>query len=141
LPTAAPKLGSPHLWLLDRFTQPYLNEWATFSLKAEWRYVHAETLPPCDRKEMKHRRVDPDELSRAIAHRIAAEEDSGMDRKLDDVSHVAKLKIDASLYVPVALKLLESGDREAASALFDAAVALNASDAQQSWVLPLARSP
>ncbi|MDQ3663005.1 MAG: hypothetical protein M3454_18545 [Actinomycetota bacterium] len=122
-------LDSPHLWLVDRFTRPYLNDWSTFSLKAEWKYAHAEKLPPCNRKEMKERRIDPDELDRAIAHRIVAADDNEDDEGIEVAVERVELKIDANLYAPVALKLLNNGEREAATALFEAAVALNDSDA------------
>jgi hypothetical protein len=129
LPDVGPGLESAHRWLIDRFTRPYLGDWSTFSLKAEWKYAHAEKLPPCDRKEMKERRIDPDELGRAIAHQVVSSEDTENDQ--DSGPRVARieLKIDANLYAPVALKLLDNGDREAATALFEAAVALNDSDA------------
>ncbi len=126
---AGPSLDSAHRWLVDRFTRPYLNDWSTFSLKAEWKYAHAEKLPPCNRKEMKERRIDPNELDRVIAHRVVAVEDNENDQGVEAAVQHITLKIDANLYAPVALKLLNNGEREAATALFEAAIALNDSDA------------
>jgi hypothetical protein len=91
-------------WLVDRFTQTYLHDWSTDSLKLEWRFQHALEDPPCPRREMKARTIDENDLARALA-KAAAVPLSETDRVL----------------VSTALRLLREGSRKAAAVMFDEA--------------------
>ncbi|MFG2743458.1 hypothetical protein ACGFY0_25835 [Streptomyces chartreusis] len=56
-----------NLWLMDRLTETYLSDWRFPSLKLEWRYGRNEQEAPCSRKIMRERRIDRDDLARALS--------------------------------------------------------------------------
>jgi hypothetical protein len=92
-------------WVIDRFTQTYLKDWSTDSLKLEWRYQQGEEEPPCPPQEMAGRSVDTNELARALAQATTSSSGSDM----------------MSVLLPTAVRLLSEGNRGAAATMFDAA--------------------
>ena len=42
------------LWVMDRFTETYLKDWDTDSLRLEWRYQQGSEQPQCSRVRWKH---------------------------------------------------------------------------------------
>jgi len=56
-------------WLLDRFTQTYLNKWATDSLQREWRFLHSLRPGCCPSHIMRENLTNADEVARVIADR------------------------------------------------------------------------
>ena len=91
-------------WLIDRFTETYLNTWGMESLKLEWRYRQSGEEPPCPPREMAGRSVDTNELARALAEATM--------RPTSDTLGVL---------IPTAVRLLHEGHRGAAAAMFDTA--------------------
>lgn len=62
--------GSKGRWLVDRFTETYLDRWETESLCLEWSFVHGQVSPPCSPFELKAREVKLTELSAEMADRL-----------------------------------------------------------------------
>jgi hypothetical protein len=117
-------------WLVDRFTQTYLNNWAKRSLYLEWRYLHAELVAPCSSVEMRQRRIADGDVSKAIASRVAPVK---KDRSVGDSDEIGPreapgLSIDQ--LVTAAADFLEAGRRSAAAALFEAAKRDNPDNAE-----------
>lgn len=92
-------------WLFDRFTQTFLSDWSPDSLKHEWRFHKGETFPVSEGL-MAARRVDAFELTTHLA-------DLATDRSAE------QLRRNISL-VKSAVRMLETGRRDAAAAMFDA---------------------
>jgi hypothetical protein len=92
-------------WVIDRFTQTYLKDWSTDSLKLEWRYQQSAEEPPCPAQEMPGRSVDTNDLARALAQATTSSSASDM----------------MTVFLPTAVRLLQEGNRGAAAAMFDAA--------------------
>lgn len=91
-------------WMIDRFTQTYLNDWNLDSLKLEWRYQQAAEGPPCPQREMARRSIDSNQLAYALAEAMTSPV-SDKQRSL----------------TTVAARLLHEGQFGAAAAMFDAA--------------------
>jgi hypothetical protein len=91
-------------WVVDRFTQTYLNTWDIDSLKLEWQYQRSAEEPRCPPREMAGRSVDSNDLARALAEATT--------RPVSDTLRVL---------LPAAVRLLHEGHRGAAAAMFDAA--------------------
>jgi hypothetical protein len=92
------------VWMIDRFTETYLKDWDTDSLRLEWRYQQGSDEPPCSQRELAARLIDSNDLARTLAHAAA-----------NPVS-------DALLEIKnTAVRLLVSGRRDTAAAMFDAA--------------------
>lgn len=93
------------LWLMDRFTETYLKDWNTDSLRLEWRYQQGSEEPPYPRRQLAAGRlIDINDLARTLAQATA----NPVSDKL--------LEIKAT-----AARLLRSGRRNTAAAMFDAA--------------------
>jgi len=45
------------------------------SLRAEWAYLHGRTIAPCSAAEMSARKVDPDDIAKVLADRVALNTD------------------------------------------------------------------
>lgn len=119
LPAPSPRLGeqlSPKRdpWIIDRFLETYLEDWATSSLHQEWKWLHGETACPIPSDEMKVRAVDESALAKLIA-----------DRAVDETDLVDPLQMNT--LQRVARDLLDSGSPDAAAAVFEA-VAIEAPD-------------
>ena len=59
------------LWMIDRFTETYLKDWDTDSLRLEWRFQHGSETAPCSRREMATRSTDINDLARTLAQASA----------------------------------------------------------------------
>jgi hypothetical protein len=118
--TVATEERATYAWMVDRFAYTYLSDWAKDSLYLEWRYLHAEVVAPCSRKEMGQRRIAEAEVSKAIAGRVASVLRNPQHVAEDDESRQAPgLSIDQ--LTGAAIEFLEAGRRTAAAALFEAA--------------------
>jgi len=96
-------------WVSDRFSETYLDNWATTSLDLEWAYLHGSQIAPCKGDAMRTRQVTQADLALAIAHRKAGDSE----RSDHDVLAV-------SAFVSTALEHLQAGRRGLAAAIFDA---------------------
>lgn len=92
------------LWIIDRFTETYLRDWDTESLRLEWRYQQGSEEPPCSRRELAARLIDINDLARTLAQATT----TPVSDKLPALQSTA-------------IRLLISGRRGTAAALFDAA--------------------
>lgn len=95
-------------WVIERFTNTYLDRWSPASLRLEWLYIHGQQPGPCSPSDMRTRQVDESVLAKEIANRYV--EDSPMSLGL------------AKQLVEPALKFVGEGRRTEASALFEAAI-------------------
>ena len=57
-------------WLIDRFTETYLDRWDTESLCREWSFIHGQIAPPCSPFELKSREVKVLILSQEMSDRL-----------------------------------------------------------------------
>lgn len=102
-------------WMVDRFTQTYLDRWSLSSLKYEYAYVKGE--------------LNPDFSSLILAERVVARED--VTTALADRAMVSGDAIDPAMmdsFTEQALSLLREGQRTAAAALFKVACTIKPKD-------------
>lgn len=90
--------------MIDRFTETYLKDWNTDSLRLEWRYQQGSEEPPCSQRELAARSIDINDLARTLAQAAA--------NPVSDT--LTEIKI-------TAIRLLMSGRYNTAAAMFDAA--------------------
>ena len=102
--------SSVQMWVHERFTSTYLENWSTTSLYHEWQYLHGHRPAPCSPNQQALRRIDKNQLSVVIAERATAD-----DRTRGGDNYVV------SKYVGVAIDLLNKGERTAAFNVFDMA--------------------
>lgn len=109
-----------YVWLMDRFTNTYLNDWHPASLRMEWRYLHGGLVPSCRPRDMAARAVDQNELASLLAHQAC-----------DPRTQRGGLaSLGASQYVRMALRLLQTGRRDSAASLFQAVATLRPRNAE-----------
>jgi len=107
-------------WLIDRFTETYLDRWETDSLCLEWSFVHGQVSPPCSPYELRAREVKLPELSAEMADRLVKHsrrpaKGSGSSRSLETSTSM----MTAYLVKPAA-NFLREGRFTEARALFEA---------------------
>lgn len=102
-------------WIVDRFTQTYLDRWAISSLKREYAFVQGSWEPDFPTEVLRERVVGREEVATALADRAMV---SG------DVIDPAMMQS----FIEQALSLLRDGQRTAAAALFNAARMLKPKD-------------
>lgn len=109
-PVTPEGISSDHVWLVERFTKTYLDEWSTGSLHREWEYLRARKPAPCNASQMQARRIDWKDVAQEISERSTGSRGPRGSGSLP----IGK-------YVGVALDLLKRGDRQSAVAIFDVA--------------------
>jgi hypothetical protein len=94
----------------------------------EWRYLHAEIVAPCSSLEMRQRKISDQDISKAIASRVApfSPHRDRQHRKEKVERETSGLSIDQ--LTASAIEFLQAGRRSAAAALFEAAKRDNSSD-------------
>lgn len=100
-------------WMIDRFTETYLREWADASLHHEYHYLRGSQDPPIAVAEMMRRQLTKSDVDRELARRAV----EGSRSRLAEVKGQA-------------ISLLSGGRRREAAALFDAARILEPQDAE-----------
>jgi hypothetical protein len=114
-----PTATDQDLWIVDRFTVTYLDNWNQESLLREYRYLHGECEPPCSSIEMRSRSVDLASLTETISSNAAR----GRHGRINTERSAADL-------VPSALTHIADGKYDVAAAIFDAHRRAFPSDAQ-----------
>jgi tetratricopeptide (TPR) repeat protein len=104
-------------WVVDRFTQTYLDRWPHGSLKREYAFVKGSWRPDFSTEMLAERVVMRDEVATALADRAVVS---------DDVIDPALMHS----FVEQALALLRDGQRTAAATLFNAARMLKPKDVE-----------
>ena len=102
-------------WVVDRFTQTYLDRWSLSSLKREYTFVQGSWQPGFSTEVLAERVVGREEVATALADRAIVSADV----------------IDPPMmqsFVEQAISLLRDGQRAAAAALFNTARALKPKD-------------
>lgn len=102
-------------WIVERFTQTYLERWSAGSLKREYEFVCGSWHPPLPTHLLAERTETREKIAIALADRTLVGSD----------------KIDPSTMISLidqALTLLADGQRNAAAALFDGARRLKPGD-------------
>jgi hypothetical protein len=102
-------------WIVDRFTQTYLDRWSLSSLKREYSFVQGSWQPDFPTEVLAERVVAREEVATALADRAIVSSDT----------------IDPSVmnaFTEQAVTLLRDGQRTAAAALFNAARVLKPND-------------
>jgi hypothetical protein len=102
-------------WLFDRFTVTYLSEWAPESLRLEWRYRKGSQPASIPHEQMMLRHIEIEHLANLVADLAV----NGDEKVLRD-----------DRLVKNAVVMLKAGNREAATALFDAVRQSDWNDAQ-----------
>lgn len=103
-------------WIMDRFTQTYLDKWSTDSLCKEWLYIQGEEQAPCLLSDMRLREIPINRISAVMA-----------DRLTQGQSH-SNLALVSNLVVP-SLDFIKEGRRVEAAALFEASIRLDPTSA------------
>ena len=107
-------------WLLDRFTETYLDDWYTTSLHMEWRYQFSQRLGPCESSAMSERRIAVDDLSRAIAERATTAWEHG------DTPAIGATPAD---FTALAVENLEAGRSDVAAGIFEGFIRVDPTNA------------
>jgi hypothetical protein len=103
------------IWLLERWTQSYYDDWSSKSLRLEYRWALGEAAAPCNDALMRARTIDEVELTKTIA--------------VDAVMSPAAPESAFQNLKRWAFELLQSGRRSDAATVLDGARRL-------SWELP-----
>ncbi|MFC4534027.1 hypothetical protein [Sphaerisporangium dianthi] len=102
-------------WIVDRFTQTYLDRWSLSSLKREYSFVKGAWNPNAPAELLSERMIASTEVATALADRTL---------RNDDLIDPAMM----NALVDQALALLQDGQRNAAAALFEGARLLDPAD-------------
>lgn len=102
-------------WIVERFTQTYLDRWSLSSLKREYAFVQGSWQPDFSTEVLAERVVAREEVATALADRTTVS---------DDIIDPAMM----AAFTEQALALLRDGQRTAAAALFNAARMLKPND-------------
>ncbi|MEU5994900.1 hypothetical protein ABZ806_38490 [Spirillospora sp. NPDC047418] len=102
-------------WVVDRFTQTYLAEWSSESLKREYRYLAGAWSPGLPHALLAERELSREDVATALADRAVADDDAVDPATMTSLTGQA-------------VALLEEGQRKAAAALLDGARRLRPSD-------------
>lgn len=105
---AVAELDEDGLWIIERFTRTYIEEWSLSTLCREWLYLHGQHNPPCNPLDMCVREVSEHKLAMVMADRLAT-----------DTPPRPQLP---QMLVEPAVGFLNEGRRVEAAALFEAAV-------------------
>jgi hypothetical protein len=102
-------------WVVERFTQTYLEKWSIASIKKEYAFIQGSWNPDLPIELLTERIVTREEAAIALADRALVG---------DDVIDPAIM----NALTEQAIALLEDGQRNAAAALFDGARMLKPAD-------------
>ena len=111
-------------WMMDRFTETYLDKWSTDSLCKEWLYLQGEEQAPCLLSDMKLRRVPIDRISKIMADRLTIGQRSGQ----RSGQRYSRSSLASNLVTP-SLDFIKEGRRTEAAALFEASIRLDPTNA------------
>lgn len=102
-------------WVIERFTQTYLDQWSLESLKREYSFVQGSWEPDLSTQMLSLRIITREKIATALADRAMVSAD------LVDPSTM-------NMFTEQAIDLLAGGQRNAAAALFSAARMLKPAD-------------
>ena len=102
-------------WVIERFTQTFLDRWSLESLKREYSFVQGSWEPDLSTQVLSARIVTREKIATALADRTM------VSAELVDPSTM-------SMFTEQAIDLLKDGQRNAAAALFSAARMLKPAD-------------
>ena len=112
--------GTQGRWLVDRFTETYLDRWETESLCLEWLFVHGQVSPPCSTFELKAREVKLTELSAEMADRLVKNSRRVAKGSHGQRTHDVSTSMLTYHLVKPAVNFLRAGRFTEARALFEA---------------------
>ena len=112
--------GAKGRWLVDRFTETYLDRWEMESLCLEWSFMHGQVSPPCSSYELKAREVKLTELSSEMADRLVKNSRRFAKSPRGPRSHDISTSMMTSHLVKPAANFLREGRFTEARALFEA---------------------
>jgi hypothetical protein len=118
--SAALEVRQRAAWLIDRFTNTYIDNWSDSALHLEWLYLHGQTRGCAEPDQMAIRRVLASDISRIIAIRATDEwrESSSSDTR----------SFKESDFTMVAVEHLRVGRYDAATAIYEGLYALAPAD-------------
>ncbi|WP_448625908.1 hypothetical protein [Geodermatophilus sp. URMC 64] len=105
-------------WLVERFTETYLEDWTTDSLEMEWGYLHSEHPGCCPPEAMRERPTDVTDVARLLADRHHQE------WKQRPTSIVDR-QFSATDFTRAAAENLAAGRQDAAAAILAAVLRLS----------------
>ncbi|MEB4208757.1 hypothetical protein [Mycobacterium sp. 94-17] len=106
------------VWLVERFTETYLDDWSRRSLQREWRYIHSQCASPCPPANMRERSVEVKALALLLAE-VGARHVEGQDADTDDAGGDGPAGLlHVGQFLPLAVEALERGDRAEAVSIF-----------------------
>lgn len=103
-------------WMMDRFTETYLDRWSIDSLRKEWLYLHGKEQAPCLSSDMNIRKVPKDKIAKIMADRLTTGQ-----------TH-SRASLVYELVAP-SLEFIREGRRKEAAALFEASIRIDPANA------------
>lgn len=115
-------------WLIDRFTETYLDRWDTESLCREWSFIHGQMAPPCSPFELKSREVKVSLLSQEMSDRLVKTNKIQRKKNRAQRSPEQQTSLMSSQLVKPAVSFLRQGRFTEAQALFEAILQMDPTD-------------
>ena len=115
-------------WLVDRFTETYIDRWATESLCREWSFIHGQIAPPCSPFELKSREVKVSVLSQEMSDRLVRTNKFQNSKLKTPKAPEHQTSLMTTQLVKPAVSFLREGRFTEAQALFEAILQMDASD-------------
>lgn len=110
------------LWLYQRFTSTYVDDWATSSLHLEWQYLHGSQVGCCPPDEMRSRKVLVNEVATGLATRAT--------EKWSSTSSPDEATYRHNDFVRIAADYLAAGRHDAAISMYEALHKISPNDRQ-----------
>ena len=106
-----PRRDHDVIWLVERFTETYVDRWAALSWRQEWRYINMERKGCCHPGVMHEREIDQKELAVYLAEvgcrHIDSHDEESADRRIK-ISELTPIALQAIRITHlVALRLMQ----------------------------------
>lgn len=112
------------VWLVERFTSTYVENWSPKSLRREWRYIHSQHAGPCAPAHMRERVV----ALRPIAVLLAEIGSRHIEGHETETGHAPAGLIKVDQFLPLAVDALRRGDRAEATSIYRTVYAIRSDD-------------
>jgi hypothetical protein len=109
-------------WLLERFTNTFLEDWTRASLEREWQFVKARRRGCLPSGQMRQRAIDAGDVAAALSDHVTS-------RGTDDSEPVRQPSWTPQHFKMLAIERLKTGNTEAAASIFRILYDLDDTDA------------
>jgi tetratricopeptide (TPR) repeat protein len=99
-------------WIVDRFARTYPDDWRTWSLDLEWKYIHGQEVGCCRPEQMRLRPIRHEDIAVVLAERAVKRRDDtkGRERIIPGTKH----------FTEASIGLLLAGRYDSAAAIYEA---------------------